>query len=211
MANGLFNSIAGVYGWFHRYQMRRFSDILDAHADRIELSSMQTVCDVGCGTGALCAVLADRSLEVTGVDPATRMLEVARSKVRSEHVRFIEGDAVAGLPFESDSFDVVFTSYVAHGMPKDDRRRLYGELMRIAKRAVIVHDYNEERAVLTTIIEWLEKGDYFGFIKRPKEEMEEVFPAITTIQVGKRACWYICHCPLEHQVSDHSRDKGQTV
>lgn len=195
MANELFNSIAGVYGWFHRYQMQRFSEILDTHAERIDLSFMHTVCDVGCGTGALCAVLGNRGLEVTGVDPAQKMLEVARTKVPNERVSFLVGDAVKGLPFADKSFDLVFTSHVAHGMRLEDRKLLYAELMRIAKRAVIVHDYNEKRAVLTTIVEWLEKGDYFGFIKRPKEEMEEVFPSITTIQVGKRACWYVCQCP----------------
>jgi len=35
MGNDLFNSIAGVYGWFHRYQMKRFSSILDQHAEAV--------------------------------------------------------------------------------------------------------------------------------------------------------------------------------
>jgi ubiquinone/menaquinone biosynthesis C-methylase UbiE len=194
MANELFNSIAQVYGWFHRYQMKRFSEILDAQAEAIDLASMKTVCDVGCGTGALCAVLANRGLVVTGVDPAEKMLAVARTKVPYNQVLFIAGDAITGLPFADSSFDLVFTSYVAHGMPEVSRKQLYRELMRIAKRIVIVHDYNEKRAVMTTIIEWLEKGDYFGFIKRPKAEMEELFPSITTIEVGKRAAWYVCRC-----------------
>ena len=198
MANDVFNSIAEVYGWFHRYQMRRFSEILDAHASKIHLSSMKTVCDVGCGTGALCAVLGSRDVTVTGVDPAVRMIEVAQKKVSSPHVSFAVGDAVKGLPFADRSFDIVFTSHVAHGMQKAERKQLYSELMRIAKEAVIVHDYNERRAILTTIVEYLEHGDYFGFIKRPKEEMEEVFPSITTVEVGKHARWYICYCP-SHQ------------
>ncbi len=84
-------------------------------------------------------------------------------------------------------------------MDSAKRKRLYTELMRVASRAVIVHDYNEKRAVLTTFIEWLEKGDYFGFIKRPKAEMEEVFPSIEAIQVGKRSCWYVCRCPRHSQ------------
>ncbi|WP_422478511.1 class I SAM-dependent methyltransferase [Pleomorphochaeta sp. DL1XJH-081] len=211
MANDVFNSIAGVYGWFHRYQMRRFSEILEAHEDRINLVSMHSVCDVGCGTGALCAVLGARGLEVTGVDPAQKMLEVARKKVPDERVAFVLGDAIHGLPFKDKSFDLVFTSHVAHGMPPHERKILYAELMRIAKRAVVVHDYNEERAILTTIVEWLEKGDYFGFIKRPKEEMEETFPSITTIQVGKRANWYVCHCPSHDQGTDHTGEERNTI
>lgn len=194
MGKELFNSIAGVYGWFHGYQVRRFTTILDAHADTIALAQMQSICDVGCGTGALCTVLSGRGFQVTGVDPAERMLEVARRKTPYPNIRFLQGDATEGLPFADASFDLVFTSYVAHGMPEQKRKLLYMELMRIASKAVIVHDYNEERAALTTFVEWMEKGDYFGFIKRPKEEMEEVFPSIETIRVGKQSAWYVCRC-----------------
>ena len=194
MARDLFNSIARVYGLFHRYQMKRFSRILDVHGELADLASMRTICDVGCGTGALCTVLSRRGFVVTGVDPAHRMIDIARAKAGAQNVQFLVADALEGLPFPDSSFDLVFTSYVAHGMPLAARKQLYAELMRIASRAVIVHDYNERRALLTTIMEWLERGDYFGFIKRPKEEMEEVFPSMDAVQVGKRATWYICHC-----------------
>lgn len=194
MGEKLFNSIAGVYGWFHRYQVRRFNEILDRHAPMIDLSSMRSICDVGCGTGALCSVLAARGHKVTGVDPAKRMLEVARKKACSPSISFVHADALAGLPFADHAFDLVITSHVAHGMDGEKRRLFYRELMRIADKAVVIHDYNEERAALTTFIEWLEKGDYFGFIKRPKAEMEEVFPSIETIEVGRQARWYMCRC-----------------
>jgi ubiquinone/menaquinone biosynthesis C-methylase UbiE len=211
MANDVFNRIAKVYGWFHRHQMKRFEEILATHSDSIDLSSMHSICDVGCGTGALCAVLGARGFEVTGVDPAEKMLEVARRKVANASVVFVKGDAIKGLPFEDKRFDVVFTSHVAHGMGPQERRKLYLELKRIARRAVVVHDYNENREILTTIIEWLERGDYFGFIKRPKEEMEEVFSTISTIQVGKRANWYICTCGSTEQSPDHTGDEGEAV
>jgi ubiquinone/menaquinone biosynthesis C-methylase UbiE len=209
MAGDLFNTIAGVYGWFHRYQMRRFSAILERHGHEVPLSPMRTVCDVGCGTGALCAVLHLRGLQVTGVDPAHRMLDVAREKVPD--VSFIMGDAVTGLPFDDNSFDLVFTSYVAHGMPQHQRMQLYQELMRIAAQAVIVHDYNEKRAILTTIIEFLERGDYFGFIKKREQEMLQIFPSVKIIPVGRQACWYLCHCNLRHENAQETEDEGNTI
>src|SRR5699024_2972084 len=41
----------------------------------------QHVADTGCGTGVLALELARRGIEVTGVDPAAAMIEVARSRV----------------------------------------------------------------------------------------------------------------------------------
>ncbi len=73
-----------------------------------------------------------------------------------------------------------------------ERRKVYEEMSRIAKQKVIIHDYNENRAILTTIVEWLEGGDYFNFIKNAKEEMAEIFEKVEVINVDERAAWYIC-------------------
>lgn len=51
--------------------------------------------DVGCGTGIFALMLADRGLEVAGVDPAQASLDVARAKPGAERVRWIHGDATA--------------------------------------------------------------------------------------------------------------------
>lgn len=49
--------------------------------------------DVGCGTGTFAVLLADRGLEVVGVDPAEASLEVARAKPGAGRVHWIHGDA----------------------------------------------------------------------------------------------------------------------
>ncbi|MFE6338648.1 class I SAM-dependent methyltransferase [Streptomyces sp. NPDC057806] len=51
------------------------------------------VLDIGCGTGVFALLLADRGIEVTGVDPAQASIDVARAKPGSERVRWICGDA----------------------------------------------------------------------------------------------------------------------
>jgi SAM-dependent methyltransferase len=57
----------------------------------------RSVLDVGCGTGTFAILLADRSFEVVGVDPALASLDVARAKPGGDRVRWIHGDA-ASLP-----------------------------------------------------------------------------------------------------------------
>lgn len=53
----------------------------------------RSVLDVGCGTGTFALLLADRGIEVTGIDPAGGSLEVARRKPNAARVRWIHGYA----------------------------------------------------------------------------------------------------------------------
>lgn len=76
----LFNSIAPTYGLFFRYQKKRYATNLLAMKNTIDLSSYNSIIDVGCGTGAFCSALSDLNLEVTGIDPASRMLAIAKKR-----------------------------------------------------------------------------------------------------------------------------------
>jgi ubiquinone/menaquinone biosynthesis C-methylase UbiE len=53
----------------------------------------RSVLDIGCGTGTFACMLAGRGIEVTAVDPAGAMLEVARAKPGADAVRWVHGDA----------------------------------------------------------------------------------------------------------------------
>ena len=73
---------------------------LDAYVALADELGAQRVLDVGCGTGTFALLLAQRGLEVTGVDPAKASLDVARAKPGSDRVRWIHGDAGALPPLE---------------------------------------------------------------------------------------------------------------
>ncbi|MET7617903.1 class I SAM-dependent methyltransferase [Streptomyces sp. NPDC005408] len=68
---------------------------LEAYVRIAEESGARRVLDVGCGTGVFALLLADRGIEVVGVDPAQASLDVAQAKPGSERVRWICGDATA--------------------------------------------------------------------------------------------------------------------
>jgi len=68
---------------------------LDVYAAIADELGAHSVLDVGCGTGTFALLLADRGLEVIGVDPAGGSVEVARARPGAERVEWIHGDAAA--------------------------------------------------------------------------------------------------------------------
>ncbi|MGR6835934.1 class I SAM-dependent methyltransferase [Syntrophomonas erecta] len=191
------NKIATVYGLFFNWQVGKYRYILNNVKDELDLSTYQSVIDIGCGTGALCKVLQEYGLEVTGLDSAEAMLAIATKKVGKTEptepsVRFIRGDARNGVPFREKSFDLAITSYVAHGLIPKERLILYNEMKRVARHTAVLLDYNEHRALITDIAEWLEGGDYFNFIGSIRDELMQQFGNLKVINTGKRSAMYIC-------------------
>src|SRR5712691_1693906 len=72
----------------------------------------ERVLDLGCGTGNAALLAADHSGEVTGVDPASRLLEVARARAAGEgkEVTFLHGEATS-LPAGDASVDVILSVF----------------------------------------------------------------------------------------------------
>ncbi|WP_434600024.1 class I SAM-dependent methyltransferase [Streptomyces sp. A5-4] len=75
---------------------------LDPYLQMAEEFETQRVLDIGCGTGVFALLLADRGIEVVGVDPAQASIDVARTKPGSERVRWICGDATGLPPLQVD-------------------------------------------------------------------------------------------------------------
>jgi len=81
----------------------------------------ERVLDLGCGTGNAALLAAERSGEVTGVDPASRLLEIARARAAREgkKVTFLPGEA-ASLPLDDSSVDVILSVFALIFVPDPD-------------------------------------------------------------------------------------------
>lgn len=84
---------------------------LDAYVCLVAEFGARRVLDIGCGTGVFALLLADRGVEVVGVDPARASLDVARRKPGGERVRWVHGDATVLPPLQVDL--VTMTANVA--------------------------------------------------------------------------------------------------
>jgi len=72
----------------------------------------ERVIDLGCGTGNVALIAAEAGARVTGVDPAARLLDVARARAAAEHrdVTFESGDGAA-IPAADASVDAVLSAF----------------------------------------------------------------------------------------------------
>lgn len=75
---------------------------LDVYAAMAKEFGAASVLDVGCGTGTLACLLAERGLTVTGADPAAASLAVAQRKPGAGRVRWLHTDAAGVPPLQVD-------------------------------------------------------------------------------------------------------------
>src|SRR5882757_10553132 len=84
----------------------------EAVVEAARVRAGERVLDVGCGTGNAALLAARAGARVIGVDPAARLLEVARAAATAEGLdaAFVEGEAAA-LPLDDASADAVLSVF----------------------------------------------------------------------------------------------------
>lgn len=124
-------STFGVAGATYDSFMGRYSRILASQfADAAAVEAGQVALDVGCGPGALTAVLVDRlgANAVVACDPAPGF--VADCSARHPGVR-VEVGRAESIPFETDRFNHVLAQLVLHFVSDPDLA--ISEMMRVAR------------------------------------------------------------------------------
>ncbi|MFD5258185.1 MULTISPECIES: class I SAM-dependent methyltransferase [Streptomyces] len=119
----------------------RDPDVRAAWADRLRdwlADRPGDLLDLGCGTGSLSLLAAERGHRVTGVDLSPAMVEQARTKLAGRDAVFLVGDAAAP-PVGEERFDTVLVRHVLWTLPDPGRAlRLWRDLLRPGGRLVLV-------------------------------------------------------------------------
>jgi SAM-dependent methyltransferase len=123
--------------WGIGHYERFAPDLEPAAAQVVELAELHPrdrVLDLGCGTGNAALLAARAGADVTGIDPAPRLLEIARGRLAAEQLEgsFVIGDAQR-LPFGDGEFDAVLSVFGV--IFATDAERALSEAMRVLNPA----------------------------------------------------------------------------
>ena len=107
--------VRAAFDWGIGHYEHTAADLLPAVRRLVEIAEPEAgerVVDVGCGTGSAALAAAARGATVVGVDPAARLLALARQQAAASRLdaEFMAGTA-AELPVEDAGADVVLSSF----------------------------------------------------------------------------------------------------
>ena len=104
--------------------------------EQANIISGQRILDIGCGTGSFTVLLKRRraDVDVVGLDPDPKALRRAKAKATRAgvSVQFDQGFADE-LPYESKSFDRVFSSLMFHHLDEQTQQKTLSEVLRVLK------------------------------------------------------------------------------
>ena len=107
--------------------------VVDLCLERIRVDS---VLDVGTGSGMFAEAFSSRVKSVTGIDPNPEVLKAAKTFVPTG--TFLNG-TVEEIPSEDNSFDLVFLGHVLH--ESDDINKALSESRRVARQRVCILEW----------------------------------------------------------------------
>ena len=118
-----------------------------------EVLERSTVLEIGCGTGELAKMLAERGCKVEGFDLSLPMVEAARKRIETENLkgrfstRQLGVDGMDGYPDEN--FDAVVSTLVFSELNDDERRFALKHAARVLRpgKFIIIADEVVPRTV----------------------------------------------------------------
>jgi ubiquinone/menaquinone biosynthesis C-methylase UbiE len=135
--------------FFTRVKMNYLIDIIQCTLPRADATN---VLDVGCGVGNGHALLVNRVGRLTGIDVSQRCIDRARENNPSVAYHTFEG---SNLPFDDESFDVVFAISVFHHVPLTDRPTLTREIRRVLRSGglFVIFEHNPRNRLTRRVVD----------------------------------------------------------
>ena len=135
------------------------------------------VLDIACGTGRMIppAHACNKLVDYYGIDSSKTMLDSVREWFYTPS-KLIQGDATK-LPFEDNTFDVVFTFHLLWHLPGDVQLKIIKEMRRVCKKGgLVVMDLINEDFVWGQDTEGIYKWSEFSSFPKAKIDKLNDFP-----------------------------------
>lgn len=140
---------------------------MDVVASHVKDQSIETILDLGCGTGRFTEALRARfDAQVVGIDPSEKMLAQARNKQSDARIRYEHGRAES-IPLPDNSVDLVFMSMIFHHFK--DPALAVRECRRVLREGGTVF-------MRTGTRERISSYPYYDFFPASQPILEEVLP-----------------------------------
>jgi ubiquinone/menaquinone biosynthesis C-methylase UbiE len=131
-----YDRLSRWYDWLAASSERPLAEL---GLKKLKVRPGESVLEIGFGTGyallALAAAAGETS-RVVGIDLSPGMFKVASQKIAraklSQRITLVQGDAAA-LPFETDSFEVIFTSFTLELFDTPEIPTVLAECWRVLK------------------------------------------------------------------------------
>ncbi|OBG46123.1 SAM-dependent methyltransferase [Mycolicibacterium fortuitum] len=160
-------------------------------ADIAQVSSSDHVVDVGCGPGTAARVAARRAARVTGVDPSSTMLRIARLVTpKRAPVTWSEGTAET-LPVADGSATVLWAlATVHHWQDVDEAVAEARRVLAPGGRLIAIERQSPEGATGLASHGWTrQQADAFGALCR-NTGFDDV--SVAERGSGRKAVWVVC-------------------
>jgi len=120
------------------------------------------ILDYGCGNGRLLELLGEKTIDYTGLDLSSKMVNIAKGKYRDPMVKIRKITSFDSLTFPGNFFNAVYSIAVFHHLPSRAlRKKVAKELYRVTAPGgyVIVAVWNlwQKKYMRNIMINWANK------------------------------------------------------
>ena len=156
----------------------------------ISLPKDAKILDAGCGTGKLASFWLNEGYDVLGVDISDGALAITKNK----GVRVTKADIMKGLPFEDNSFDLVYSDGLLEHFV--DPEPILTELFRVSKKYILtfVPRISLLKTVVDTVVpppkeykkkdsEWIELHEIFKPVDIESERLFTVLGILCEVKI----------------------------
>jgi len=154
-------------GWFYDKLIAPNQDQLFGQIKNL-VDADSLIIDVGCGTGRLAFVLADKCKSVLGIDLSKRNIDRAKLTLHQNpdsKISFKNSDVGEIISIGLRNFDYALLTYVIHEVNEEERIDLLKEIAQVADK-IIIGDYlvpkpKGFRSFLSEIIEYIAGSEHY--------------------------------------------------